>query len=473
MITMSTKMRRGSSAVAAVIVLSGCGLGAAGAARAAVTGPARPHAVTAGTATADTPGTQLWVQRYVGEGFGDDEGWAVAVSPDGAKVFVTGDSRGGMATIAYSASTGAQLWVTRASGIATSMAVSPDGHIVFVTGGSTGGGAGDDYATRAYSSATGAPLWTVRYNGPSSGGDVASKVAVSPDGRTVFVTGTSEGGTSGRDYATVAYRASTGARLWVRRYNGPGDGIDATGSVAVSPGGRRIFVTGSSWGGPGARLDYATVAYSAATGARLWVKRYAGPGGGDSAGSVAVSPSGTTVFVTGKSRAASSGRDYATVAYRASTGMQLWAARLVSPSAQATAVSSAGNTVFVTGTSRGNYATVAYRSSTGDQMWERSYNGPAKSRDEAGSLAVSRGGRVVYVAGTSVGTGTDRDYATVAYSGTTGARLWVQRYNSPYNGPDFAMSVAVSPGGAMVVVTGASQGAEPGQSNYATVAYRG
>ena len=38
----------------------------------------------------------------------------------------------------------------------------------------------------------------------------------------VFVTGVSNGGsTSSDDYATIAYDASTGARLWVNRYNGP------------------------------------------------------------------------------------------------------------------------------------------------------------------------------------------------------------------------------------------------------------
>ena len=60
-----------------------------------------------------------------------------------------------------------------------------------------------------------------RYNGPGNGDDVAYALGVSPDGSKVFVTGRSTGSTSA-DYATVAYDASSGTQLWVKRYNGPG-----------------------------------------------------------------------------------------------------------------------------------------------------------------------------------------------------------------------------------------------------------
>ncbi len=63
----------------------------------------------------------------------------------------------------------------------------------------------------------GAQLWASRYTSPGRGFDVARSVAVSPSGTTVFVTGHSAGATSGQDYATVAYAAATGTQLWASR----------------------------------------------------------------------------------------------------------------------------------------------------------------------------------------------------------------------------------------------------------------
>lgn len=322
---------------------------------------------------------------------------------------------------------GSQLWAARYTGpghvgVAYSVVVSPGGGRVFVTGQSAGTNGGVDYATVAYSAATGARLWVARYNGPTNTWNAASSVVVSPGGGSVFVTGVSEATSSGLDYATVAYNAATGARLWAERYNGPGNGDDGATSVAVSPGGGTVYVTGYSQGTTSG-LDYATVAYNAVTGARRWVARYTGPGSGDDfAQALAVSPSGGTVFVTGQSKAATSGDDYATVAYNAATGAQQWVKR---------------------------------------------YNGPGNGDETATSVAVSPSGGSVYITGYSQATasGVDSDYATVAYNATTGAQRWAARYTGPAPGVDVANSLAVSPTTGTVYVTGTTGDA------YATVAY--
>jgi len=179
-----------------------------------------------------------------------------------------------------------------------------------VTGGSGGSTSYDDYATVAYDASTGSQQWVARYNGPGNSYDGAIALGVSPDGSAVFVTGYGPGSTTGEDYATMAYDASTGAQLWLKRYNGPGNGDDFAFALGVSPDGSTVFVSGPSTGST-SNWDYATVAYDAATGSQRWVARYNSPANGDDAAySLVVSPDGSAVIVTG-----SSGGDYATVDY--------------------------------------------------------------------------------------------------------------------------------------------------------------
>ena len=94
-----------------------------------------------------------------------------------------------------------------------------------------------------------------------------------------------------------------------------GGGLDFAYAVAVSPNGRRAFVTGFSIVA-GSAADYATIGYDTATGAQVWARRYNGAANRDDAGSdLVVSPRGNRVFVTGTSTGATSGQDYATIAY--------------------------------------------------------------------------------------------------------------------------------------------------------------
>jgi DNA-binding beta-propeller fold protein YncE len=428
----------------------------------------------------------------------------VAASPAGGTVFVTGFMSGvtsgfDYATVAYSAATGAQLWVSSYNGPGNgddepaALAVSPDGGTVFVTGYSTGADSETDYATVAYDAVTGAQLWGSRYHGPGEVpfgglGDEAVSLAVSPDGGTVFITGFSAGATSGLDYATIGYDAATGAQRWVSRYDGPAGGNDLARSVAVSPGGGTVYVTGTSpVSATSVRNAVATVAYDAATGARRWVRRYAGSGFGAGGFAVAAGPGGRQVYVTGYARgpSAKSSRNFATIAYHAATGAQRWVSRYNGPArlddiAVSLAVSPGGGTVYVTGPSqaaknRPDYTTVAYHAATGAQRWARRYRGPVGLGGFPYSVAAGPGGRTVYVTGSANtgprgGPSTGSDYATIAYAAATGARIWARLYNAPGNN-GAALSVAVSRGGRRVFVTGSSVGTGR-ESDYATVAYR-
>ncbi|GAB3450556.1 S8 family serine peptidase [Actinophytocola sediminis] len=383
------------------------------------------------------------------------------------------------------------LWVAREHGpvaagqnFADASVISPDGRLLYVAGTSSGEGTQVDYLTVAYDTTTGRALWRARYDGPAHGQDGANDIALSQDGARVYVTGLSVGrgvGADGGDYATLAYDATTGAQLWVARYNGPGDDFDNARAVAVSPDGATVLVTGQVRlrTGTTAHTDYGTVAYDATTGAQRWVAHYDGPAGGfDSANDLAVSPRGDLAFVTGHSPG-DTGWDYATVAYAVATGEPVWSARYDGPAgglddAAALAVSHDGDRLYVTGTAAGarslpDYATVAYDTRDGGQLWAATYDGSGGTRDQASSVAVSPDGEDVYVTGRSLAaaTGDSADYATVRYSSATGQPAWVARYAGPAGGADAATAVAVSAD--QVLVTGTSAGA--GGTDFATVAY--
>jgi outer membrane protein assembly factor BamB len=362
-----------------------------------------------------TTGDQVWETV-----FGGDDGeipTALTVSPQGDRVYISGSVDGGCwsyGTLALDGATGAQLWFSvydvGCTDYAVAMALSPAGTRVFVTGYSLL--ETNDYATVAYDAFTGAQLWASRYGRPV-GSDVAQDIAVSPDGAKVFVTGHTETSRDRNDYATVAHDAATGATLWARRFDS-GSHADYARAIGVSPDGTRVFVTGQT------DVAFTTVAYDPATGARLWVRRFLGA----YPTSLVVSPDGARIFVTGYTGDFGNS-DFATVAHDPATGALLWSSLYDGFGSEDYAsdikASPDGAMVFVTGeidppADDEDYATVAYDALTGDQVWASWYNGPARSFDSASSLAVAPDGASVFVTGYSTGVGTQEDFATVAYS---------------------------------------------------------
>ena len=207
--------------------------------------------------------------------------------------------------------------------------------------------------------------WVRRYNGsPGNGTDYAVAIAVDGAGN-VYVTGQSDAaGTVERDWATIKYN-SAGDTLWVRRYNGPGNGTDYGYAVAVDGTGN-VYVTGMSTGS-GTERDYLTIKYNSA-GDTLWVRRYNGPGNGyDFALALAVDGMGN-VYVTGYGHGSGTGYDYATIKYN----------------------------------------------SAGDSLWVARYDGPESGPDYAYALAVDGTGNV-YVTGQSLTSATTYDYLTIKY----------------------------------------------------------
>lgn len=416
-----------------------------------------------------------WISRYNGPGNDIDEAFAVTYDAS-SNIYVTGSSMGSgsnldYATVKYN-SIGQEQWAVRYNGpanfidIGNAITVDASGN-VYVTGISTGITSFTDYATVKYNSA-GQQQWVARYNGPSNGTDEAFSVEVDGSGN-VYVTGQSLSGTN-YDYATIKYNSS-GVQQWASRYNGPQSSIDNAAALKVDGSGN-VYVTGSSTGS-GSGLDFATIKYNSA-GQELWAARYNGTNNADDVPSVIYVDATGNVYVTGGSSGSTSSNDYVTIKYNTS-GQEQWNSRYNGTGNDndvsfGLAVSTAGN-VYVTGSSIGqgsatDYATVMYNN-TGVQQWASRYNGPNNTSDDASAIAVDLSGNA-FVTGASNSGGTNLDYLTLKYS-PTGQQMWEQRYNGPANGVDAALSVCVD-GSGNIYVTGTSQGSGS-SGDYATLKY--
>jgi hypothetical protein len=259
-----------------------------------------------------------------------------------------------------------------------------------------------------------------------------------------------------------------GTQLWAARYNGPGNGSDNAYSLAVGADGS-VYVTGESLT-DSTNHAYTTIKYDDG-GHEIWVAHYQGATPFNKAVRVALDPSGN-VYVTGWSPLTGNNADYLTIKYNPS-GDPLWTARYNGtgnsydiPTALAV---DANSNVFVTGTSTGSgtlldYATVKYDSS-GNELWAARYDGPDNYLDEAAAIALDDNGNC-YVTGYSFDNGDE--YATVKYD-ASGNEIWVARYAGLTGNDDYASCIALDDSGS-VYVSGCSFGSST-YFDYATVKY--
>jgi PQQ-like domain len=375
--------------------------------------PAASRLPASASVASATPGKRLWTSTLPDDGCCPVE----AVSPDGTTVFISGYVKTHFETVAYSAATGARLWAkayqAESFSNPTAITVSPDGARVYVTGRTLGASALRG-ATVAYDTATGRQLWASRSKLIAY---VASGLAASPDGRTLYVAGSGPGRQS--QFAVIAYAAATGRQRWLCSYTkvqyGEGE------SVAVSPDGKTAYVTGFA-GSPSSAL---TVAYRA-TGTMKWAARYKNPYGFAGGTQIVAGPGGNAVYVVGSAQNKSGHYDIATFAYGAATGKQLWLdhydARLGGRVPQM-AVTPDGQTVIVTGGLSGGrlgYALASYNASTGRTQWtmRAPVVGPS-------GLVIDPHGNTMFVGGG----------LTVAHSVAHGTVLWTARYAHALPGP--------------------------------------
>ena len=388
-------------------------------------------AYTAKYAASD--GAVLWEQLYNSPANNSDAGQSVAVDRAG-NVIVQGysfDSPGwywNQFTAKYAAADGAVLWQRLQDGPRNTQglmaALVLDGADNVVVLGSFGAGYDPDISTAKLAGTDGSMLWEQRYNGPAHRAGMGEAVAIDAHGN-VFVTGHSEGDDTAMDYLTVKY-APNGTMLWERRHNGPRNGSDAPrGGLVLDPEGNAIVSGGSSG-------DFYTVKYAASDGAVLWEQRYNGPGNRDDAAQALAVDRDGSVCVTGFSHRNSAGEsDFYTAKYAGSNGALQWERRFSPPMGRAApdgiAVDASGN-VVVTGSvwtgpsNRSDIYTVKYAAADGRTVWERQYNSPNNGYDEAVAVAMDGEGNVLV-------SGRSDDGYLVKYAGATGEVIWEQHHD--------------------------------------------
>lgn len=432
-----------------------------------------------GAPCAEAPGgegrCEAWAAAYNHsggrEGRGEDIGRAVATG--GGRVFTVGVSRDDVTgsdavMLAYDAASGTPLWSARETGPVngydtfSAVALTPDGKTVVATGRSDVGGGDLGWATVAYDAASGKRLWTARRD-PTTSTDQPFAIGMSPDGSAVYVAG-GDGVELPADMVTVAYDVATGAQRWIDVHGGTG--FDHAWGMAVGEDGT-VYVTGESEQS-GRSFDAVTIAY-APDGARRWLRLFDAAKGSDAAYRVAVA--GGTVAVAGRSRRAS--RDLLTIAYDAATGVQRWAAFLDGerglddvPDAPGVAVSPDGSRVFSTGslnatTTLFDAHTVAYDAIAGSQLWHQQFDGRGLALDYPTNL-LAVGDSVVMTGFTEfpkaeivpVFTHSPRKSITIAYRGADGTTRWAARHDRTGVGGDVNVALAASADGKRVYTAG-------------------
>ena len=429
-------------------------------------------------------GDKLWFTTWDGALHQIDVSRDIAVDPAGTRVFVTGYSTvaeggyGGWATIAYSASTGKQLWVALVatpnySNFAWAIAVAPDGSNVYVTGIVKGSATTCEIGTVAYDAATGAALWARVYAGagPTYGCQPPVNVLVSPGSNRVYVaTPTLESTLNGETFTILAY-SSTGRRLWVA-HSPPDVEVDKLTGAAIAPDGSKIFLTGQG-GLPNSGLDFLTMAFGTRHGALQWMTYYSTPDA-DYPSAIAVTPDSSRLYVVGIRDTVA-----ALVAYDSGSGAEQWRTEYHDHRfAQAISTSPDGSKVFMvaSGDPYSGWMTRAV-SSGGQTLWERTYSNRTGDVTETPYAVGSRpDGSAIYVTGLVSSWDWSYRWATVKYRVSDGTQLWARMIDgrSRY-GPISGDALAIPPAGDRVFVTGQSADGTTadtsGYIDYGTVAY--
>ena len=212
----------------------------------------------------NSDGTQLWTESYDGNN-SIDVPKAITVDLDGY-VYVTGTAyinvevEEEIGTIKIDPN-GNLIWSSLYGGSALDFDSPNDINLdnlgnIYVAGKVKNIGNGEDFLIARYKP-NGDLDWDFIYQSPTNGYDEAIKVYVNDDYE-IYASGYSNVTATGDDYVTL--RLDTlGNQIWFTRFDGPSSGSDQMSDFQVDVSGN-IFVTGTSVGS-GTNRDYSTIKY--------------------------------------------------------------------------------------------------------------------------------------------------------------------------------------------------------------------
>ncbi len=260
---------------------------------------------------------------------------------------------------------------------------------------------------------------------------------------------------------------------WVNRYNGQGDFSDKYNAV-VTDLNNNIFIAGSTVN-TSVNSDILLVKLNA-NGDTVWTNVYNGPGNGiDEATSIYLD-NNSNIYITGYQRGSGTGTDMVTIKYN-SVGVIQWVSPYLSninsdqtDRGNSIIVDGTGN-VYVTGqtdsdptiVNNDDYITIKYNAS-GVQLWSKLFNGSGNSTDRTVKIVLDASNNPI-VTGRSFN-GSEDDYVTIKYNGSTGAQTWLQTVDRTHY--DRPTDMVINPSNGNIYITGRSKNIT---YDYLTVAY--
>ncbi len=241
----------------------------------------------------------VWTRVYSGSGNSEDHARGVAADSAGNIVVCGYEAPSGMANrwmVRKYTGDGQVIWTRTEPGVgqgstATKVALDAAGNAIVTGFAFASSGGNSDIVTRKYD-AGGNLMWTAVWAGPTSLSDQAHAVAVDASG-CAYVAGQVHTPTPDLDGLLIKYNAS-GAVLWSRSYQGPGVYSEWWEGVALLPGGDPI-VAGTE---DRVAIDWLVARYDASTGALVWTRSFNAPGNGaDLAHDVALQSDGTILVL--------------------------------------------------------------------------------------------------------------------------------------------------------------------------------